>query len=76
MLAFVQVHIEFLEDKDKIIIEGPPAEVQAAENLLSSSLKDLVSSLDFSPASKWLPFRLVFLLVFLYSHLYMHLLLA
>lgn len=52
MVASVQVHIEFLEDKDKIIIEGPPAEVQAAENLLSSSLKDLVSSLDFSPISK------------------------
>lgn len=43
-----KVHIEFLEDKDKIIIEGPPAEVQAAENLLSSSLKDLKNTMSYA----------------------------
>ena len=37
-----QVHVEFIEDKDKILIQGPPAEVQSAENLLSSSLMELV----------------------------------
>ena len=35
-----KVHIEFTEDK--ILIEGPPNEVQIAENLLESSLKELV----------------------------------
>jgi len=36
------VHIEFSADSNKIVISGPPTEVQAAENLLESSLKELV----------------------------------
>jgi len=51
-----KVHIEFLEDKDKIVIEGPPAEVNAAESLLESSLKDLTNTMSFADCTvdqKW-----------------------
>lgn len=41
-----KVHIEFSEDK--IIIDGPPKEVQAAENLLETSLKKLKSTMSFT----------------------------
>lgn len=41
-----KVHIEFIEDK--IIIDGPPKEVQAAENLLETSLKKLKSTMSFT----------------------------
>jgi len=43
-----KVRIEFLEDKDKIVIEGPPTEVQAASTLLSSSLKDLQNTMSYT----------------------------
>jgi transcription antitermination factor NusA-like protein len=43
-----KVHVEFVEDKDKILIQGPPTEVQAAENLLSSSLIELKNTMSFA----------------------------
>lgn len=43
-----KVHVEFVEDKDKILIQGPPTEVQAAENLLSSSLTELKNTMSFA----------------------------
>lgn len=51
-----KVHVEFIEDKDKILIQGPPAEVQSAENLLSSSimeLKNTMSYADIDVDPKW-----------------------
>lgn len=41
-----KVHVEFVDDK--ILIEGPPTEVQAAENLLESSLKELKNTMSFA----------------------------
>jgi len=43
-----KVHIEFLEDKDMILIEGSPTEVKAAENLLESSLKELKNTMSYA----------------------------
>jgi len=43
-----KVHVEFIEDKDKILIQGPPAEVQSAENLLSSSLMELKNTMSYA----------------------------
>jgi len=40
-----KVHIDF--EDGKIVIEGPPTEVQAAENLLESSLKELKNTMSF-----------------------------
>lgn len=51
-----KVHVEFIEDKDKILIQGPPTEVQAAENLLSSSLMELKNTMSYADIevdSKW-----------------------
>lgn len=43
-----KVHVEFVEEKDKILIQGPPNEVQAAENLLTTSLRELQSNMTFA----------------------------
>ena len=43
-----KIHIEFVEDKDKIFIEGPPNEVNAAENLLELSLNELKNTMSFA----------------------------
>jgi len=43
-----KVHVEFIEDKDKILIQGPPTEVAAAENLLSSSLLELKNTMSYA----------------------------
>jgi len=51
-----KVHVEFIEDKDKILIQGPPGEVQSAENLLVSSiteLKNTMSYADIDVDPKW-----------------------
>lgn len=51
-----KVHVEFVEDKDKILIQGPPTEVQAAEALLSSSLNELKNTMSFADINvepKW-----------------------
>jgi len=51
-----KVHVEFIEDKDKIIIDGPPTEVQSAENLLRLSimeLKNTMSFVDIDVDPKW-----------------------
>ena len=37
-----QVHIEFTEGKDKISVEGPPAEVEQAQKALEEITSDLV----------------------------------
>ena len=39
---FPKVHIEFQEGKDKIELEGPPADVDGAEQTLENIVKDLV----------------------------------
>lgn len=41
-----KVYVEFVEDKDKIMIQGSPNEVLCAENLLVSSIQELVSSIS------------------------------
>ena len=46
-----QVHVEFVEDKDKIICQGPPVDVQAVESLLNSSLAELVSAIAMAVGS-------------------------
>ncbi|XP_066928162.1 vigilin-like [Clytia hemisphaerica] len=49
-----KVHVEFVENK--IMISGPPTEVQAAENLLESSLKELKNTMsyeDIKVDQKW-----------------------
>jgi len=49
-----KVHVEFVENK--IMISGPPTQVQAAENLLESSLKELkntMSFVDITVDQKW-----------------------
>jgi len=43
-----KVHVEFIEDKDKILIQGPPVEVASAENLLSSSLAELKNTMSYA----------------------------
>jgi len=51
-----KVQVEFNEERDKILIQGPPTEVQAAENLLSSSimeLKNTMSYCDIEVDQKW-----------------------
>lgn len=51
-----KVQVEFLEDKDKICIVGPPVDVQAVESLLNSSLcelKNTMSYVDIEVDPKW-----------------------
>ena len=38
-----QVHIEFTEGEDKILVEGPPEEVDQAVKALQEFVQDLVS---------------------------------
>ena len=40
-----QVHVEFNSDSDRIILEGPPAEVQQAKESFESFTEDLVHTL-------------------------------
>lgn len=42
-----KLHIEFVEAKDLILLEGPPGEVQQAEALLESSISKLNSTLQY-----------------------------
>lgn len=41
-MVFIQVHIEFHEGQDKILVEGPPEEVNEAVKLLEVKVKELV----------------------------------
>jgi len=43
-----KVHVEFVEDKDKIICQGPPVDVQAVESLLNSSLAELKNTMSYA----------------------------
>lgn len=43
-----KVHVEFVEEKDKIMIQGPQAEVQAAETLLTTSLRELQNTMSYA----------------------------
>jgi len=43
-----KVQVEFVEDRDKILIQGPPVEVAAAENLLSASLLELKNNMSYA----------------------------
>jgi len=43
-----KVHVEFVEDKDKILIQGPPTEVSSAEALLTSSLMELRNTMSYA----------------------------
>lgn len=43
-----KVYVEFVEDKDKIMIQGSPNEVRCAENLLVSSIKELKNTMSFA----------------------------
>merc|ERR1719462_545129 len=43
-----KVQVEFIEDKDKILISGPPVEVASAESLLSSSLMELKNTMSYA----------------------------
>lgn len=43
-----KVHVEFVEDKDKICIAGPPVDVQAVESLLNSSLSELKNTMSYA----------------------------
>jgi len=51
-----KLHIEFVEAKDLILLEGPPGEVQQAESLLESSISKLNSTLQYEDVTvdrKW-----------------------
>lgn len=51
-----KLHIEFVEAKDLILLEGPPGEVQQAESLLESSISKLNSTLQYEDVKidrKW-----------------------
>merc|ERR1712168_1301367 len=43
-----KVHVEFVEDKDKILIQGPPTEESSAEALLTSSLMELKNTMSYA----------------------------
>jgi transcription antitermination factor NusA-like protein len=43
-----RVHIEFVEGKDKISVEGPPEEVNQAQQVLSDMTKELLSRMAFA----------------------------
>ncbi|XP_060078333.1 vigilin-like [Ylistrum balloti] len=45
---FSKVHIEFTDGADKIIVEGPPEEVESAVKELEAVVKDLQSRMDFT----------------------------
>ncbi|KAL4221822.1 hypothetical protein ACF0H5_020076 [Mactra antiquata] len=45
---FPKVHIEFTEGEDKILVEGPPEEVDMAVKALEAFVKDLQSRMDFA----------------------------
>lgn len=44
---FPKVHIEFTEGKDRISVEGPPAEVAEAQKALDAIISDLLSRMAF-----------------------------
>lgn len=51
-----KLHIEFIEDKDMILLEGPPEEVQQAETLLETSINELKNTMSFEDVEvdpKW-----------------------
>lgn len=39
---FQQLHIEFVDDKDKISLEGPPQQVEKAREALETFARELV----------------------------------
>lgn len=43
----LQVHVEFTDKEDKIKIEGPPEEVEKAQEDLEAMAKDLIAKLTF-----------------------------
>lgn len=43
-----KLHVNFLEDKDTILLEGPPEEVQQAETLLETSIAELKNTMSFA----------------------------
>lgn len=45
---FPKVHIEFTEGENKILVEGPPEEVDQAVKALTTYVKDLQSRMDFA----------------------------
>lgn len=45
---FPKVHIEFTEGEDKILVEGPPEEVDQAVKALQDFVRDLQSRMDFA----------------------------
>ena len=48
VINFQQVHIEFTDGKDKIVVEGPPEEVNCARQALEERTKDLLSRMAFA----------------------------
>lgn len=42
----IQVHVEFNADKDVIVVEGPPGEVETARDQLEAFTKQLVSFME------------------------------
>jgi transcription antitermination factor NusA-like protein len=51
-----KLHIEFIDGKDVILLEGPPEEVQHAEELLDTSISELKSTMSFDDVEvdpKW-----------------------
>ena len=45
---FPNVHIEFTEGQEKIIVEGPPEQVEQAQNKLEEITKDLLARMAFA----------------------------
>ena len=43
MCNFDQVHVEFSDEKDSVSLEGPPQEVEKAQESLETFIRELVS---------------------------------
>jgi predicted PilT family ATPase len=43
-----KVHVEFNSDSDKIVLEGPPTEVQQAKESFESFTEDLMATMDYA----------------------------
>ena len=43
MWVFLQVHVEFSDEKDSVSLEGPPQEVEKAQESLETFIRELVS---------------------------------
>lgn len=42
-MFFLQVHVEFSDEKDSVSLEGPPQEVEKAQESLETFIRELVS---------------------------------